>query len=155
MTTYPTRTSAADARFFRSLEAAASVSAACRRAGYTRAAVYRWRGADPAFAKRWAEAVTLAVDTLEAEADRRAKPYLVTMPKKPRRDRPAAPPTWRSSDALLLARLKALRPDLYRDPPPTPSAASEPLPPRVKVIDFLKPEGQARRETTGTPKWHT
>ena len=145
------RSQTADRRFFRALEAAASVATACRRAGYSRAAAYRWRATDAAFAKHWAEAVTLGVDTLEAEADRRARPHLVTKRAK-RANRPPPPKTWRHSDTLLLARLKALRPDLYRDPPPTAAAAESRR--TISVIDYAQPAGQGPRrytyETSGT-----
>ena len=69
----PKRSPKADARFFRALENAAAIALACRRAGYSRAAVYRWRAEDKAFAARWQLATAMAADALEAEADRRGR----------------------------------------------------------------------------------
>jgi hypothetical protein len=166
------RSSLADVRFFRALEKAASVAAACRRAGYSRAAVYRWRAADAAFAERWRIAAAMAEDVLAAEADRRERDgvpvdeVLVRNSRGPRR----------YSDPLLLARLKALRPDLYRDAPLAPRARARRAPAvyesggGVTVIDTALPvpspkkslrSGAARMlpsgadGTSGTRKWHT
>ncbi len=109
-------TSQADARFFRVLETGRPVQDACAVAGYSRAAVYRRRAADAAFALRWTRAEAMAVGALEDEADRRGREgVIVTAGTGALRHRRR-----HYSDALLLARLKALKPDVYRDMPPAP-----------------------------------
>jgi len=39
--------------------------------GYARSTVYEWREADGDFAARWDESIDIAVELMEAEADRR------------------------------------------------------------------------------------
>lgn len=104
-----------DRIFFAALKTGVAVAEACARAGYARRAVYKWRARDDAFAGEWAAAMIVALDRLEAEADRRAvegekirirhKGKVVGMRR-------------RYSDGLLLARLKAIAPEKYRDHPP-------------------------------------
>ena len=60
------------AEFFRILAASGSVSLAADRTGFCRATLYAHRAADPAFAKRWAEALGLGVEKLRDEVFRRA-----------------------------------------------------------------------------------
>lgn len=101
-----------DERFFAALENGHPVRDACRAAGYTRQVVYRWRQKDSAFDDRWRAAQAIAVDLLEEEADRRGRDgymdavYSMGQLISERR---------RYSDGLLLARLKALKPELYRE----------------------------------------
>jgi len=54
------------------MAAGQAVTAAAKVAGYSRRAVYDWRHADEAFRERWDEAVAIAIERMEAEADRRA-----------------------------------------------------------------------------------
>ena len=106
------RTPEGDATFFRALEHGHSVRKACGAAKYSRSSVYEWRQADADFAAAWVRAVAIAVDLLEEEADRRGRDGIeepvyfygevVGLKRK-------------YSDGLLLARLKALRPQLYGD----------------------------------------
>jgi hypothetical protein len=101
-----------DQVFFTALENGHSTNAACEAAGYARRSVYRWRERDPAFAQGWLRALGIAADLLEDEADRRGRDGF---------DEPVfyqgeqCGAKRRYSDALLLARLKALRPAQYRD----------------------------------------
>ncbi|HJU40431.1 MAG TPA: hypothetical protein VJ724_12710, partial [Tahibacter sp.] len=153
------RSPKADARFFRALETAASIALACRRAGYSRAAVYRWRAHNADFAKRWRLAIAMAADALEAEADRRGRDGVPVDEVLKRNERG----TRRYSDTLLLARLKAVRPELYREPsPPVARRPAHAPPPRVydsgafTVIDYAQPTPDAARyRTSGTRKWHS
>lgn len=93
--------------------------------------VYRWRKENPAFAARWAQALTLATELLEEEADRRGRDGL----DEPVFHRGRQCGTKRRySDGLLLARLKAVRPESYRER--VPAAAAQLRPVTVVVRDF-------------------
>ena len=87
-----------------------SVSAACERANIPRRSVYNRRRADQDFREQWDEALGMAADTLEAEADRRGRDgwsedvYYRGQVVGRRQ---------RYSDRMLIFRLKALRPELY------------------------------------------
>ena len=120
-----------DARFFQALENGHSVRAACAACGYARSSVYEWRQGDDAFAARWLRSIAMAVDLLEEEADRRGRDGT----EEPVFFRGASVGARRRySDALLLARLKALRPDAYRD---GPAAFAQPQEIRIVVRDFI------------------
>lgn len=78
----------------------------------SRTGVYDARESDPSFADEWDEAVSEYVDSLEQEADRRA--YLgVDKPVFYKGDQIAT--TKEYSDTLMMFRLKALRPYVYRE----------------------------------------
>ena len=87
-----------------------SVCAACERADVPRRSVYNRRRADQAFREQWEEALDMAADTLEAEADRRGRDgwsedvYYRGQVVGRRQ---------RYSDRMLIFRLRALRPELY------------------------------------------
>jgi hypothetical protein len=89
-----------------------SVTAACERADIPRRSVYNRRRADQAFRERWDEALDMAADTLEAEADRRGRDgwsedvYYRGQVVGTRQ---------RYSDRMLIFRLRALKPDMYGD----------------------------------------
>jgi hypothetical protein len=121
-------------RFLERLAQTANIHAACLAAGVGRQTVYDRRNADADFARAMAEALEDACDLLEAEARRRAHDGVdepVIYKGEPMgawvdqggavvgKDTPGArlvPLTVkRHSDALLLALLKAHRPQLYRD----------------------------------------
>jgi len=126
MTAKPRRTPAGDARFFVALENGHPVAAACKAAGYARGRVYVWRREDPAFAAAWDLASKVASDLLEEEADRRGRDGY----EEAVFFRGEESGTKRKySDGLLLARLKALKPQSYRE-----NAASEAAPPKLNVI---------------------
>jgi hypothetical protein len=60
------------ADFFRILAASGSVSLAAKRTGLNRSTLYLHRAANPAFAKRWADALELGVARVRDEVFRRA-----------------------------------------------------------------------------------
>lgn len=107
-----TRTASKDAKFFELIAGGATISDACRIVGYSRNSVYLYKAADPKFEDAWDEANEQAIERMEREADRRAiegfdKPvfHLGVEVGSERR----------FSDTLLIFRLKAKRPDVYRD----------------------------------------
>jgi hypothetical protein len=81
-------------RFLELIAATGNVHLAAAAVGVDRSTPYVRAARDPAFAAAWAQAREDAIDTLEAEARRRALA---------------------SSDQLLMFLLRALRPELYRD----------------------------------------
>jgi hypothetical protein len=109
-----TRSPDADDRFFTALENGHSVNTACAAAGYARRCVYRWRSSDRMFAARWRDANAVACDLLADEADRRGRDGF-DVPVFYKGEQCGA--KRRYSDSLLLARLKALRPEQYRETP--------------------------------------
>lgn len=89
-----------------------NVSKACAKAKISRQTVYRHKKEDETFAELWSEAEDIYVELLEAEADRRArggtlKPVFYKGEK--------VGSVREYSDTLLMFRLKALRPDKYRE----------------------------------------
>jgi hypothetical protein len=112
MSAKSTRTPEGDARFFVALENGHAVGAACQAAGYARSRVYAWRQEDAAFAAQWDAASAVASDLLEEEADRRGRDGYDD-PVFYRGEESGARRKY--SDGLLLARLKALKPEHYRD----------------------------------------
>lgn len=106
------RTPVKDAKFFELIAGGATISDACRAVGYTRSTVYVYKADDPKFADAWDEANEQAIERMEREADRRAiegydKPvYHLGVEVGSER---------RFSDTLLIFRLKAKRPDVYRE----------------------------------------
>lgn len=124
-----TRSAEADDVFLTALENAHSVRVACGMARYARRSVYRWRAEDPEFAARWATAVQMAGDLLEEEADRRGRDGydvpvfhggVVCGTKR------------KYADGLLLARLKAIRPEQYREG----RAVAAPLPRQALTVNL-------------------
>jgi hypothetical protein len=107
--------------FLAGLAAHGNVSRACSEAGIGRTLAYQRREADAGFHDRWLEALDAFADDLESEATRRGRDGTTT-PKwhKVGVDERGRPIYERHdirsySDTLLLARLKALRPENYRD----------------------------------------
>jgi len=93
--------------FLQALGATGNVSAACMAADITRSTAYRSRETSVRFREGWDEALTTAMELLEAEARRRAMTV---------------------SDTLLIFLLKAHNPAKYRDryePPPVIDAEFE------------------------------
>jgi hypothetical protein len=105
--------------FLKVLADTGSVTAAVAVAGTSRTRVYELRKAHPAFAAAWEEAEETAADALEAEAWRRAVegvPVPLVSAGKIVRDDDGQPIAIRRySDNLLLALLKAHRPEKFRD----------------------------------------
>lgn len=140
----PSRSAAADDIFFTALENGHPVRVACGMALYARRSVYRWRSEDTAFAERWSKALQMAGDLLEEEADRRGRDgFDVPVFRHGR----ACGTKRKFSDGLLLARLKAIRPEAYRESARQPQLR-QPQPASVVVRDFAL-EALARRLLRG------
>jgi hypothetical protein len=94
------------------LAATCNVSAACNEAGVHRGTAYRHKGKCPRFAEKWDDAIDVAVDSLYAEARRRAKDGVKRgiwhQGKRVGFERDF-------SDTLLIFLLKAHRPEMFRD----------------------------------------
>ncbi len=126
----PTSRSAADDVFFTALENGHPVRAACKMARYARRCVYRWRAQDTAFAARWVAAMQVAGDLLEEEADRRGRDGFDV----PVFYQGKASGTKREySNGLLLARLKAIRPEMYRER----GSAATPRQPQLQLVSVV------------------
>lgn len=105
--------------FLKELRDCGNVSAACAKAHVERSTVYKEKKHDDTFAEQWKNALDDAMDSLEAEAWRRArdgvprlifyKGALVTDDK----DNPIIQRDY--SDTLMTLLLKAHRPDKYRE----------------------------------------
>ena len=80
--------------FLRALSEGSTITAAAREAGITRMTAFNHRKADKEFAEAWEQAFEAGTDVLEEVANRRARQH---------------------SDMLLLALLKARRPDVYKE----------------------------------------
>jgi hypothetical protein len=100
------------ATFLAALCQSGNVSHACRMSGIRRRLPYKHRDRFPGFRERWDEAIEVAVDSLEAEARRRAVQGI----EKPVYHKGAVVGTIREySDRLLIFLLKANRPEKFRD----------------------------------------
>jgi hypothetical protein len=99
-----------DERFFTAIENGHGIAAAAAAADYNRRTVYRWKKDDPDFDERWETALEMASDLLEEEAERRGR-IGWTEPVFYQGEQVGTKHKY--SDALLLARLKAVRPKLY------------------------------------------
>ncbi len=124
-------------RFLNGLAETGSVRAAASASGRSRGAWISLRARDPAFAALWEQALDAYVELLEAEADRRAvrgeeEPIFYSGKQVGMKSR--------TSDSLLMFRLKALRPGRYRA---TGEDAAEAL--TVEVRDFADSVGKAER----------
>lgn len=110
-----------------------------------------------AFAERWRLATEMGTGLLEEEADRRGRDGVSVDEVLPRNMRGPR----RYSDGLLLARLKALRPELYRESEPCLKRARAPRgryvydSGGVTVVDFAPPRADARSEIGDKRKWHS
>jgi hypothetical protein len=106
-------------RFLEALAETGVVSLAAAIAGTSRTRVYELRKKNAAFAKRWEDAEERAADALEAEAWRRAvagvPEPLVSAGKMVRDDDGQPLAIRRYSDTLMIALLKARRPNQFKD----------------------------------------
>ena len=97
--------------FLELLSEGVSVSEACDRAGIPRRSVYARRNSDPAFRRQWNEALEMAADILEAEADRRGRNGWI---EDVYYQGQIVGKRLRYSDRMLMFRLKALKPEMYK-----------------------------------------
>jgi len=124
MTSKVIRSSEKDDAFFDALASGKPAGMSAASVGYSLAALVEWRKADADFARRWREADNLAIERMEAEADRRAVDGT---------DRPVFHQGKRSgeireySDTLLIFRLKARRPEVYRERSDRAAESDRPL----------------------------
>jgi hypothetical protein len=100
------------AEFLIALAESGVVAAALTASGGSRTTVYRWRADDPEFAARWDEALDIAVEVCEGELHRRS---VVGVVEPVFYQGAECGSIRRYSDNLLMFRLKALRPEKYRD----------------------------------------
>lgn len=116
MANHKTATARKREKFLNVLKESGNVSVAVKRAAISRRIAYVWRGDDPVFAVEWEDAMQEYCDTLEAEADRRA---VEGVPSRLYFDKEGNQigEIRRYSDTLLIQRLKALKPEIYREPP--------------------------------------
>lgn len=104
------------------IENGGHVMLACRKAGVGRSTVVDWRDDDPEFAAMWEAIQAANIERLEAEVDRRALGFeeqLVYQGHK------TGETVTKWSDNLLMFRLKALKPEMYRDGPGVNKAGSQ------------------------------
>lgn len=99
-------------KFTEVLRSTGNVSGAARAIGIGRGTAYRWRTVSPEFAGMWDEAIDEAVDTLEAEAWKRAtegtsKPIY--------QNGKLVGHVQQYSDTLLIFLLKGHNPERYKD----------------------------------------
>jgi hypothetical protein len=119
-----------DAKFLAAIAKGATVSDACAIAGYSRPVVYVYRNEDPKFAAAWDEANEDAIERMEREADRRA----VEGYDKPVFHLGVEVGTERKfSDTLLIFRLKAKRPDVYRERAEVAVTVTDEIASRIKA----------------------
>ncbi len=140
-------------RFLVEFAKTGNVSDAARRAKVTRQAVYAHAAADEAFSKAWQQAREQAADALELEAFRRAvrgcrKPVFYRGEK--------CGEVLEYSDTLLLALLKANRPDRFAERSKTEHSGSIGHTHEFPDLDKLRelpPDELLRlhRETLGLP----
>lgn len=90
------------------------VQKACKAAGVSRVTIGRYRDDDPDFALAWEAVQETNVERLESEADRRAMGFQKELTF---RGEKTGQTITEYSDNLLIFRLKALKPEKYRDGP--------------------------------------
>jgi hypothetical protein len=98
--------------FLMRLKKTGNVRSSADKVGMSRSWVYKFKEQDEAFAEKWTDALEDYVATLEAEADRRA---VKGNKKKVFYGGKEIGTTQDFSDTLLMFRLKALKPERYRD----------------------------------------
>lgn len=99
-------------RFLDCLRRTGNVTAAIKFAGWGRELAYDLKKVDPEFSNGWEQALEIYTDALEAEADRRA----VMGSLRPVFHQGVQCGQVREfSDTLLIFRLKALKPEKYRE----------------------------------------
>jgi hypothetical protein len=130
-------TAASRARFIEVLSQTANVTASAAAINSHRNTVYDWRERDLEFAAAWDNAIEVATDALEAEARRRAlegvlepvisQGRIVMMNDEPLYVR-------KYSDNLMLAQLRAHRPEKYRERTETRHVGVDDGPVKVEAV---------------------
>jgi len=121
------------AAFLEQLFEHGNVTVAARVIGISRSSLYEARERDAAFAAEWDTAIQSYCDLLEYEADRRA----MTGVEKPLLYKGAiVAHVQEYSDALLMFRLKALRPEKYRERAAVHHLGKDDGPIVIKMIDY-------------------
>lgn len=98
--------------FLKTLAMSGVVTTACYKAKVSRQTAYKTREEDADFATAWDEALDAAADRMEEEADRRA---VVGTLKPVFQGGKKVGSIREYSDTLLIFRLKAVRPEKYRE----------------------------------------
>ena len=119
--------------FLEALARSGVIGSACRAAGISRATAVRWRKEDPLFLEAFNDALADASDELEHEARRRAYEGVTSEKIIGSGDNARVVIETRYSDTLMLALLKAKKPDEFAD--------------RSKT-EFSNPDGTMRPEST-------
>jgi hypothetical protein len=116
------------------LSAGWSVTRSATLAGYTRSTAYLYRAADPAFAAAWDDAFQQGADRMEDEVQRRSHDgWLEDVYYKGE----VVGAVRRFSDTLLLANVKARRPERFRENAKVAVSLSESL--EALVLASLAP----------------
>ena len=98
--------------FLRTLAGTANVSLSCKKAKISRVMAYKERRLNPNFATAWQDAIEDAVDALEQEARRRAMGWREAIFDE---EGNVVRYILKYSDGLMIALLKAHRPEKYRE----------------------------------------
>jgi len=106
------RTPEKDKKFLDLIAKGSTVCDACAAVGYSYNSAYLYRKADPAFDAAWDDANEAATQRMEREADRRA---IEGYDKPVYHNGVEVGSERKFSDTLLIFRLKAKRPDVYRE----------------------------------------
>ncbi|CAK3751542.1 Terminase [Vibrio crassostreae] len=110
------RTKSRDNKFFKALAENKTIGDAARIAGYSRRSIYEYSDNDPEFKEKFTDAKEDIAERLEREADIRAMDGYTSGYKTVYIDgKPKSVPIKRKSDALLMFRLRALKPEVYRE----------------------------------------
>ena len=144
MSTQTERTEKKDTRFFEALADGLTVTAALKLAGYTRTWAYKQKREDEEFATLWANADDIAVEAMEAELDRRAFKG-VDEPIFYQGENVATVKKY--SDILLMFRLKAKRPETYRENVRTEHVGKDGGPIIIAETEVVKDYGQPSQVT--------
>jgi hypothetical protein len=99
--------------FLVSLAETGIVQTACLASGVDRRTAYRHKASDDEFGKSWDEAIEVSIEVLELEADRRAR---IGVAEPIYYQGVQVGTVQKYSDGLLMFRLKALKPEKYREP---------------------------------------
>jgi len=106
------RTAQKDRAFFKALSEYANVSAACKKAKYTRSVVYAAREKDQKFYDKWEAAWSKGIDAMEEEATRRA---VQGVEQPVYQGGKLVGKVQKHSDVLLMFMLKGRRPKKFRE----------------------------------------